>query len=176
MAQLLCIGQNLINSVVERKLYPTVGAAAARQPVDSIVGISEDSHQYSPTEEYLFNIYQISNLIKTEVKNALPYVLAITKGYYYLNKWYVENITTKEMRENATQDIEMWKDSDGEWYELNSEPFHEICIANLTQQQKDDLADIAISNQNKIDILSLVQNNIRIEPDNYLNKLKNVRE
>lgn len=132
MAQLLVI--NLASSKQKPKGVQNIG---------DLVGVFPDSHQFSPTEQSVFDVVTVHGTVEA-VRQRLP-ITAIK----------VDPVTEKDI----------WQDG-ASWKELKKAPKFEWNISDLTEADKAILANPLSSSASKDAVYVKAINNIRSEDDN----------
>ena len=115
-AQILCIGENCAKRKVEIGIRASEAEDHAVQPIGDIVGVFEDSHVFSSTEQDVFQIIQVDGFTRAEVEANIPVPEIIEDSV--TGKWEWRDRTDREMKE------------------LKKKPKFLLSIANLTIAEK----------------------------------------
>ena len=154
MAQILSVGANCAKRKVERGIRQTEAEDHAIQPVDDIIGVFEDNHQFSPTEQDVFNIIQVEGMTKAEVEA----VLEVQKRG--------ERAQFRNGLPFADSTEEWFDDADGKWKRLTKKPKFRRSMANASQGDKGKLGRSNVSRAQKETILRGSKNRIKDYPEN----------
>ena len=150
MAQLLVVHENCAKRKVERGIRKTEAEDHAVQPIGDIIGVFEDKHQFSSTEQDIFDITQVSGFTKAELITIMP---------------YPETKIVADINRNET---EYWKDpDDGKWKQIKEPPKFRLSIADLTISQKQTLTSEVSSSNQKQAIIETFKNRIKDDPANF---------
>lgn len=71
MAQLLCINANLAKEKVKRGNRQTETEDHAIQPVGDIIGVFDDNHQFSATENDIFDVIPVKGFTREELGSLM---------------------------------------------------------------------------------------------------------
>jgi len=156
MAQLVVIHENCAKRKVERGIRKTEAEDHAIQPVGDIAGVFEDGYRFSPTEQDIFEIIQISDCVKKQLINALPTPECSEIYKSKTTEWTLERAEEKEA----------WKNTDGRWCFLEKSPKFLLSIANLTEKEKQDLVEKPFIE--KESIIAKFKNRIKDYPENFV--------
>lgn len=149
MAKLLVIGANCAKRKVERGVRQTEAEDHAIQAIGDIIGVFEDSHQFSSTEQNIFDVVEVEGISVQELKQTLRVEL---RG-----------------KDPDSQDLSEWlDDSDGKWKKLENRPKFFRSIVNLSVNDKDDLGNASTVEEQKINIIKGLKNKIKDHTENLV--------
>ncbi len=158
MAQLLCI--NIITAAKK---------AGDTQKVGDIVLVAPDTHQFSPTEQSLFDIHLWQGFTVDELRLAggALYPVQIDEAWKVRGKWYRGVYFGEDV--DAQEEKDIWWDWETEsWYFLNSDPKFKYSVKNFTATQHSQMADSGVTRVAKDAIVTnFLYDGIRDEADNF---------
>ena len=158
MAQLLCI-----NAITAEK------KAGDTQKVGDIVLIAPDTHQFSPTEQSVFDIYAWQGYTVDELQKGggFLYPAMIDEAWKVRGKWYRGVYFGEDVDAQEEKDI-WWDWGTGEWNFLNSDPKFKYSVKNFTSTHHSQMADLGVTKAVKDAIInSFLYDGIRDEADNF---------
>ena len=156
MAQLVVVHENLAKSKVTRGIRSSEAEDHAIQAIGDVAGVFEDDHQFSLTEQELFEIIPVSDCTRDQFRDAMPIPERAPAFKAETIEWSFDRPEEKET----------WKDKNHKWYFLEKRPKFLLSIANLTVVEKQDLIDKPFLA--KISIIKKFKNRIKDYPANFI--------
>lgn len=153
----------------------TINAATAEkkpgnaQRIGDIVLVAPDTHQFSPTEQNLFDIYLWQGFTVNELKFAggALYPVQIDEAWKVRGKWYRGVYFGEDVDAQEEKDI-WWDWATDAWYFLNSDPKFKYSVKNFTATHHSQMADSGVTRGVKDAIISnFLYDGVRDEVDNF---------